>query len=150
MRPTTIAAVALIATAALLLGACSDDDAEKKSDSNDHSRVTKKAPSDTVQVGLIEYTVTADKPSVKAGAIKFEARNTSQSQVHELAVLLVKPDGSTENTGEIEDIAPGKSGTVVLDLPAGKYELACLIAPGEAGSQTDHYKQGMKVAFEVK
>ena len=38
----------------------------------------------------------------------------------------------------------------VLDLPAGKYQLACLIAKGQAGSAVDHYQQGMVVPFEVR
>lgn len=107
-------------------------------------------PKETVTASLIEYSITADKPSVAAGAIRFVARNTSQSQIHELAILRPKPDGSFENLGEVEDIAAGKSGEVVLDLAAGKYVFACLIAPGEAGSTVDHFKQGMRLDFEVK
>ncbi|MEO6398003.1 MAG: hypothetical protein ABIP13_06010, partial [Tepidiformaceae bacterium] len=62
----------------------------------------------------------------------------------------VKSDGSYENTGEIEDLEPGKSGEITLDLPAGRYVLACLIAPGAAGSKEDHFQSGMKLDFEVK
>ena len=43
-----------------------------------------------------------------------------------------------------------KSGEVTLDLPPGKYVLACLIAAGEAGSTKDHFAEGMKLDFEVK
>jgi uncharacterized cupredoxin-like copper-binding protein len=62
----------------------------------------------------------------------------------------VKDDGSFQNTGEVEDIDPGKDGSIVLDLPAGQYVLACLLVPGEAGSTFDHFKEGMKADFEVK
>jgi uncharacterized cupredoxin-like copper-binding protein len=130
-----------------LLSACGDDDAET---SDDGSLKTDKAPQDTVDVNLIEFSVTPDKPSVAAGATKFVARNTSTTMVHELAVLKVKDDGSFQNTGEVEDIDPGKDGSIVLDLPAGQYVLACLLVPGEAGSTFDHFKEGMKVDFEVK
>ena len=41
-------------------------------------------------------------------------------------------------------------GTVTLDLAPGAYELACLIAPGEAGSTVDHYQQGMHSDFTVQ
>lgn len=104
---------------------------------------------DTVNVGLIEFSVTPDKTSVKAGSIKFVAENTSQSQVHELAVLKKESDGSLDNEGEVEDIAAGEGGEVILDLEPGEYELACLIAPGEAGSTFDHYEQGMHTDFTV-
>jgi uncharacterized cupredoxin-like copper-binding protein len=104
----------------------------------------------SVAVTLVEYSVTADKPTVKAGKILFIATNVSQSEVHELAVLKIKPDGSYDNLGEIEDIAPQKGGAVTLDLAAGAYVLACLIVPGEAGSTVDHYQQGMHTAFTVQ
>ena len=104
---------------------------------------------DTVEVGLIEYSVTSDKASVKAGRIKFVAENTSKSQVHELAVLRKMDDGQFDNEGEIEDIGAGDGGEVVLELEPGDYELACLIAAGEAGSTVDHYEEGMKIPFTV-
>ena len=111
---------------------------------------TTKAPASTVDVRLASFTVTASVSSIAAGSIKFAATNTSTTEVHELAVLRVRTDGSLENTGEVEDIGPGKSGAVVLALPAGKYELACLIAKGEAGSAVDHYQAGMHIPFEVR
>ena len=139
----------IFALSSMVLAACGDDDG-KEADEDSHSRITTKAPSATVNIDLIEFKVTPDKASVAAGPIKFIAKNTSKLMVHELAVLLVKADGTFENTGEIEDIEAGKSSEVVLDLPAGKYQLACLLVPGEAGSTTDHFKEGMKIDFEVK
>ncbi len=112
--------------------------------------VNVKQPSDTVTAKLLEFSITADKASVSAGLVRFVAQNTSKSLVHELAVLRLKDDGSYDNLGEVEDIKPGKSGGVAIDLPAGHYLLACLIVPGEAGSTVDHLKQGMKMEFEVK
>jgi uncharacterized cupredoxin-like copper-binding protein len=103
-----------------------------------------------VQVKLAEWSVTADKLSVVAGKTQFEAANTSTSRKHELAVLKVKDDGSFDNLGEIEPMEPGKGGEIVLDLKPGKYQLACLITPGEGGSTVDHYKQGMRVDFTVQ
>jgi len=111
---------------------------------------SQKQPDTTVAVGLASYTVTPDKTSVKAGAIRFIATNTSTDAVHELAVLKIKDDGSFENMGEIEDIDPEQGGSAVLDLAPGAYRLACLIAPGEAGSQVDHYQQGMHTDFRVE
>ncbi|MBI5948255.1 MAG: cupredoxin domain-containing protein [Chloroflexi bacterium] len=113
------------------------------------SRGTTKAPNATVTVDLTEYRVITDVASVAAGPTKFVARNQSKSEVHELAVLFVKADGSFDNMGEVEDIDPGKSGEIVLDLPKGKYVLACVIVPGEAGSKLDHYKEGMRLDWQV-
>lgn len=103
-----------------------------------------------VVVKLNEFTVSADKTTVKAGTIEFEAMNESASMVHELAVLKPKSDGTFDNLGEIEDIDPGKGGEVKLELEPGKYELACLIVPGEAGSTVDHFQQGMRLEFTVE
>lgn len=108
------------------------------------------AADSTVHVGLIEFTVIPDVTSVDAGTIEFDATNNSTTMVHELAVLRVKDDGTFETMGEVEDLAPGASGTVTLNLAAGKYQLACLIVRGEAGSTTDHYQQGMHTDFTVK
>lgn len=104
----------------------------------------------TVTVGLDEWKVTPDKAAVNAGAVEFDATNDSRTMVHELAVLRVKEDGSFENMGEVEDIDPGKGGKVVIDLAPGKYKLACLIVPGEAGSTVNHYDEGMHTDFTVK
>ena len=143
----------LLATFALsllvpLASACGDDDSG--SATNPGSRRTGKDPEARVHVELNEFTVTPDKPSVPSGPTEFTALNASKSQVHELAVLRVKEDGSYENTGEVEDLDPGAQGSITLDLPPGNYVLACLIVPGEAGSATDHFQQGMRHDFEVK
>jgi general secretion pathway protein F len=80
---------------------------------------------------------------------RYIATNISKSQVHELAVLKIQPDGSFENVGEIEDIAPEQGGSMQLDLEPGAYQLACVIVPGEAGSTVDHYQEGMHTDFTV-
>ena len=128
----------------------SGDNAAAAADATDHSLKTDKPSADTVAVKLVSFEVSTDKPSVAAGPTKFVATNASKTDVHELAVLRVKDDGSYENTGEIEDIEPEKSGEISLDLPAGKYLLSCLIVPGEAGSTADHFKSGMHLEFQVK
>ncbi len=116
----------------------------------DKNAATNKQANETVKVDLASFKVAADRTAVANGPTKFVATNTSATDVHELAVLRTKADGSYENTGEVEDIDPTKSGEIVLDLPAGDYLLACLIAPGEAGSTVDHFEAGMKLPFTVK
>lgn len=102
-----------------------------------------------VKAQLTEYKIAPDPATVPAGKVQFIADNISVSEVHELAVLRVKDDGSFENLGEIEDLDAGQTGSITLDLPEGTYKLACLIAEGEAGSPVDHYKAGMHTDFTV-
>lgn len=127
--PLVLISVAAIA----LLAACADD-----------------KPTSEVSVTLTSFQVTSDKASVPAGATKFTASNVHATDVHELAVLKVKDDGSFENLGEVEDIDPGKGGDVTIDLKAGRYVLACLITPGEAGSAEDHFARGMHIEFTAQ
>lgn len=104
-----------------------------------------------VSVTLSEWEVDPSLSRVEAGSIRFEATNESADQVHELAVLRRKEDGSiAELLGEIEDLDPGASGSIVIEMEPGQYELACVIVPGEAGSTVDHYQQGMRTDFEVR
>lgn len=103
----------------------------------------------SVAVTLVEYGVTADKPSVSAGKIRFIATNVSKNQIHEMAVLKTKPDGTFDNLAEMEDIDPGTGKSLDLDLGPGAYTLASLITIGEADSTVDHDKQGMHTDFTV-
>ena len=103
----------------------------------------------TVDVKLDNYTVQPSKPAVPTGKVTFKATNAHPTDVHELAVLQVRADGSLKNMGEVEDLAAGKSGDITISLPKGNYILACLIAAGQEGSKVDHYAQGMKTDFRV-
>jgi uncharacterized cupredoxin-like copper-binding protein len=109
---------------------------------------TAKQPNDTVSVRLDSMTITPDKTAIARGPVKFVAANASTKDTHELYVLKVSGE-DFETAGEIEDIEPGQSGEIVLDLPPGKYLLACLITPGEYGSTTSHFAAGMKHEFLV-
>ena len=126
-------AVAVLALSASVFIACGEDKAAT-----------------SVAVRLNSFTVAADKTEVPAGPVTFTATNAHQNEIHELAVLRVKADGSFDNLGEVEDIDPGKSGDVTITLKPGKYLLACLIAAGEAGSTVDHFAYGMRQDFHVK
>jgi uncharacterized cupredoxin-like copper-binding protein len=115
-----------------------------------HTPATLRQPDATVAVTLADYTVTTDKASVKAGAIRFIATNASSDQTHELYVMRRKTDGTLEKIDEVESIQPAHGGTLTLDLKPGSYVLACLIAKGENGSPVDHYQQGMHTNFTVE
>lgn len=102
----------------------------------------------SVTVTLVEYAVQPDKPSATAGKIQFIANNEGQG-VHELYVLKAR-DGGYDVVGEIENVGPGGSGAITIDLQPGDYVLACLIVPGEAGSTVDHFQKGMHTEFKVE
>ncbi len=104
----------------------------------------------TVDVKLVEWRVTPSVSEVPAGRVRFVARNVSASMVHELAVLSVGADGQKREIADVEGIRPGGGGELVVELKPGRYELACLIAPGEAGSTADHYQEGMHTPFVVR
>jgi uncharacterized cupredoxin-like copper-binding protein len=104
----------------------------------------------TVHVDLTEWTVTPDVSAVHAGNILFVAHNRSKAMTHELAVLSVGADAQRREVADVEGLKPGEEGQFLVDLAPGSYELACLIVPGEAGSQVDHYQLGMHTPFTVQ
>ncbi|HXK34114.1 MAG TPA: hypothetical protein VNM91_08900 [Dehalococcoidia bacterium] len=106
-------------------------------------------PDAVIGVTLLEYDVSAERDSVPAGRVRFIATNVSREQAHQLNVLRILPDGSFGRLDGTGDIAPGQGGSVTLDLSPGTYQLACLIARGDAGSDVDHYQQGMFLPFTV-
>jgi uncharacterized cupredoxin-like copper-binding protein len=99
-----------------------------------------------------EQFLTVEPASVKAGSVTFTLTNTGTKK-HEMVVLKTDEPFAglavgadhrvSEDTsaGEVGETDPGKSGTVTLDLQAGKYVLVCNIEK--------HYEQGMRVGFTV-
>jgi uncharacterized cupredoxin-like copper-binding protein len=87
---------------------------------------------------------------IKAGKVTFNVSNTSQNLVHEFVVVKsdkpiesllynedekeLREDG-LEVVNEIEDIEPGKSGTLTVNLEPGSYILFC--------NKAGHFKAGM-------
>lgn len=112
--------------------------------------LTRSGGGQQVDVDLTEWRVSPSVTEVPAGRVTFAAHNRSGDMVHELAILAVGPGDNRDALAEIEDLEPGASGTATVKLSPGQYELACLIVPGEAGSTTDHYHQGMHTAFTVR
>jgi uncharacterized cupredoxin-like copper-binding protein len=110
---------------------------------------------DTVDVALIDQGMDSMKmelsaPQVKAGKVTFNVTNKSQNLVHEFVVLKSATpvealpyntdekevdESAIEVTNEIEDIDPGKSGTLTVQLTPGTYILLC--------NKTGHFKAGM-------
>jgi uncharacterized cupredoxin-like copper-binding protein len=107
-------------------------------------------PSATVDADLTEWSVKPSTTEVNAGTIKFAGHNKG-TQVHEIALITLNADGSRHEIEDHEGLKPGESGDfTVKNLKAGKYELVCLLAPGQFGSTVDHYQQGMHTEFTVK
>lgn len=146
------AATLLVACAtAGLLVACSEDN-----DNNAES---------TVNVTLREFSVTPDRASVSAGHVTFDVTNVGED-MHEFLViktnlapnaLPTEDDGSYEEDGEgtelldeIEEIDPGDSAELSLDLDAGHYVLICNMVHEEDDGEVEvHYALGMRTAFTV-
>lgn len=95
-------------------------------------------------------------PEVKAGKVTFNVKNDSKDRVHEMIVIhLANPgrqlpyinaqnrveEDKAGDKGEVSDLKPGASGTLMVNLKAGKYLLIC--------NQPGHYAAGMWTEFTV-
>jgi len=115
------------------------------------------ADEETVAVTLDDGVVTLTPDAVSAGAVALTATNEG-TQVHEFEVLGV-PEGVDANAlpvqdnvadvasqglevvDEIEDIAPGTTAELSLDLEPGTYVVICNLA--------GHYAMGMHATLTV-
>jgi Uncharacterized copper-binding protein len=116
---------------------------------------------ETVDVSLFDHGMESMKmvlntEHVKAGRVTFNVTNKSQDLVHEFLVFKSdKPiealpykgdekevnEDAIEAHSEIEDIDPGKSGTLTVKLESGSYILLC--------NKPGHFKAGMVLALTV-
>ncbi|RRH89314.1 copper resistance protein [Mesorhizobium tamadayense] len=100
--------------------------------------------------GMQSMRVDLSTEQVKAGDVTFNVTNTSRTLAHEFVVARSdKPIGTLpynehekeveesalEVVNEIEDIEPGKSGTLTVKLEPGSYILLC--------NKAGHFKLGM-------
>ncbi len=119
------------------------------------------AAATTIRVGLQDSKrgmhMTTSRPSAPAGEITFQVVNESKSREHEMVV--VKTDARSaaalpyeagadevdlsklQTLGKVEDLEPGQSGTVRVDLRPGNYILLC--------NEPGHAHQGMWARFTV-
>ncbi len=100
-----------------------------------------------VSAQLGDYWVKPDVSSVPAGKVTFTAKNVGQVP-HELMIerMPIKMDGPGRPNedaaqGMIEDMGPGQSGHMTLNLKPGPYMLFCNL-PG-------HYAMGQHTRFQV-
>ena len=140
---TTLRAVAVVilAIAALAIAACGSDPANS---------------SGPVAATLKEHTVSLSRDTAKAGSVTFQIKNEG-AMTHEFVVfktdlapdaLPLDEEGAVDEKGEgvefmdeRENIKPGDTVALTLDLPAGNYVVLCNLE--------DHYNQGMYKAVTV-
>jgi uncharacterized cupredoxin-like copper-binding protein len=134
-----------VAAAALALGlglaACGEDDDEESAGTGTGTQEEQATPAptgpaaETVNLSEVEFSIHPDDVRLdKAGVVEFNVRNDG-SITHALEV----EGGDIEQ--ETEDIAPGESATLKVDLSKGVYEMYCPI--------DDHKEQGMTAALRV-
>ena len=130
---------------------------------NDHT-----APSPVpVNVTLRSFNISLDRSTAPRGTVIFRARNVGTDDIHEFLViktdrapnaLPTENDGSYQENGpgtqlldEIEDIAPGETKELSLDLAEGNYVLICnMVHQEDDGTLEVHYALGMRTAFRVE
>jgi iron uptake system component EfeO len=83
-----------------------------------------------------ESKCTPEKTTFDAGKVTFSAKNEGK-QVTELYVYA---EGD-QIMGEVENVGPGTSRSLTVDLKGGRYELAC--KPGQTG-------RGIRVPITVR
>jgi uncharacterized cupredoxin-like copper-binding protein len=132
-----------------------------------HVSLWDKGANTTMATGFAYMTPGADlskatmgiKPSpdtAKAGVVTFKVTNDSKDTIHEMIVMYLadptKPlpyiaaeqrvdEDKAGDKGEVSELDPGASGTLTVNLKAGKYLLICNV-PG-------HFDAGMWTEFTV-
>jgi len=132
-----------LAAVALLGAACGDDAGTEPADGS----------GSTIDVTLADDAVTLSETGVAAGSITFDATNDG-TLTHELEVFegeqdpasLPIEDGVANTEGwtmvdEIEDITPGSSADLTLDLAPGTYQIVCNLS--------GHFEKGMYATLTV-
>ncbi len=75
---------------------------------------------ETVDLSEVEYKIDPADSTVKAGSVTFNVSNDGQT-VHNLEI---EGDGVEEET---EDLQPGSTGELTVELEPGTYEMYCSI-----------------------
>ena len=120
----------------------------------------------TVNVTLREFNITLDRASAPRGPVIFHVTNAGED-THEFLVirtdrapdaLPTEANGSYQENGpgtqllqEIEEVPPGASRDLTIDLTEGSHVLICNMVMTEAdGTVEVHYALGMHTAFRVE
>ena len=114
-RPALVVPALLCLLAAPVLAACGDSSADTS------PSVSVEASDDACKVGAT---------TLEAGKVTFEVTNKG-SKVTEVYVYGEKDGAFTTIVGEVENVGPGTSRDLSVDLGGGTYEVAC--KPGQTG-----------------
>jgi len=117
----------------------------------------------SVDVTLQEWAIAPSTTTLQAGKVTFNAKNMGPTDEHEMVVirsdlpLLGLPTGSDGKVdeegagltalGEVAELAVGASGSVTVDLAAGRYLLICNIVDADGDA---HYGKGMASELTVR
>ena len=119
-----------------------------------------------VGVTLQEFAVVPDASTAPAGDVTFTAENEGQ-ETHEFVVIktdleatdlpIDQDAGGVDEEGEgievvdeLEEMSPGDSGELKVNLDSGHYVLICNIVEEEDGETVSHYENGMRTDFTVE
>jgi uncharacterized cupredoxin-like copper-binding protein len=120
-----------------------------------------------VAVTLRSFHITLGQSTVQAGTIIFNVSNRADEDHHEFLVIRTdrapdalprEPNGSyledgpgTQLLDEIDDVAPGETKQLSIDLAKGNYVLICnMVHLEDDGTLEVHYQLGMHEAFRVE
>jgi uncharacterized cupredoxin-like copper-binding protein len=135
--------LALIAIVAVpvTLAACGGDDSTSSTTAASDTTASESTTSastgggETVAISETEFQLDPSDPSVKAGTVTFDVSNDGQT-VHNLEI---EGNGVEEVT---DDLSPGDSAQLAVDLQPGTYEIYCSI--------DSHRDQGMEGEVTVQ
>ena len=129
----------------LALAACGDDDDEETTSAATSETTTEETTTDDaaqtggggeeLTISETEFALDPADPTVAAGEVTITATNDGAT----LHNLEVEGNGVEEIT---DDLDPGQSGELTLDLEPGEYEIYCAIG--------DHAAQGMEGTLTVE
>jgi plastocyanin len=96
------------------------------------------------QVSLGEWAIGLEAKAVRPGLVTFVVANRGKFE-HGLEIERVRGDDEDSDSDideETEDLSPGQSDRLTLNLTPGVYELECSIS--------NHDNRGMRIRFEVR
>ena len=117
----------------------------------------------TIDITLQEWGISPAAVEADAGTIVFNISNDGPDDPHELVVIRIGdtaiadipvvdgmvPEDEVDFVDELEEIEVGESGTLEVDLSAGRYLLLCNIVEEEADGTESHYELGMRALLVV-
>lgn len=108
------------------------------------------AGGEEIEVALGEWYIAAPRAPLKAGRVTISTHNNGVL-VHEIEILKIDGTYQEFEVAELEDLEPGSTNTLVVELPPGSYEIVCTIVektPG--GTVLNHYDLGMHTTLTVE